>query len=265
MNHRCWAQLQTSFLMWRRMYCFSASAASLQVKRRKLSSSIMYRLTHLIPSAAPACYRQEEVTHPKCTCTGDQSPVGGLHVPHMFLTCVKSMLSPGTALRPPSIMAAWEGMTPKVGRQLKSGWPSYRNLHDNVCVSELQRNIAAQANISFVSIQIHAGRRSPHPSEAAAAVSVNTPTWGGRGPWWTCPPPARTGCSGCGWSWTWTVAASVPLPRPDRGGEALEAILSALSTEKHKWEHKCDGLQRLGFTFGEISSAAQPLNTKHST
>lgn len=54
-----------------------------------------------------------------------------------FLTCVKSMLSPGMEARPPSIMAAWEGMTPKVGRQLKSGWPSYRNLREQLSVSGL--------------------------------------------------------------------------------------------------------------------------------
>lgn len=54
-----------------------------------------------------------------------------------FRTRVKSMLSPGTELSPPSIMAAWEGMTPKVGRQPKSGWPSYRNLHENISVTEL--------------------------------------------------------------------------------------------------------------------------------
>lgn len=77
----------------------------------------------------------------------------------LSLTFVKSMLSPGIELRPPSIMAAWDGMTPNVGRQLKSGWPSYRNLRENISTTELylpgKDNCTSQLVVDGISLFIH--------------------------------------------------------------------------------------------------------------
>lgn len=59
------------------------------------------------------------------------------------------MSIPGMELSPYSSIIAWEGITPKVGRQLKSSWPSNRNLQEKNATSSEEDDASIQFSFFF--------------------------------------------------------------------------------------------------------------------
>lgn len=67
----------------------------------------------------------------------------------MSLTCEKLTSIPGREVSPHSSIIAWAGITPKVGRQLKSSWPSNRNLQEKNATSSEEDDGSIQFSFFF--------------------------------------------------------------------------------------------------------------------